>query len=90
MFPVLDTNLWYTSFLFSDFEVSGFYCDTRFWRSICHNPSAFASFCHLSLLLEDLSIVSYQKWARGELQSPRKMESGFLQASPVQYFLTLI
>ena len=38
----------YTSFLFSDFEVSGFYCDTRFWRSICHNPSAFASFCHLS------------------------------------------
>ena len=44
----------------------------------------------ISLLLEDLSIVSYQKWARGELQSPRKMESGFLQASPVQYFLTLI
>ena len=33
---------------FSDFAVSRFYCDTRFWRSICHNPSAFASFCHLS------------------------------------------
>ena len=48
MYVYVTSYVYLHLFFFSDFEVSRFYCDTRFWRSICHNPSAFASFCHLS------------------------------------------